>query len=85
MHDLRIIETAAVLAGPAVGLFFAELGAQVIKIENRRTGGDVTRRWKLPEEDPTSTVSAYFSSVNWGKEHLMMDLRDPRSAYGSMR
>ncbi|MCC6542229.1 MAG: CoA transferase [Flavobacteriales bacterium] len=77
MHDLRIIETAAVLAGPAVGLFFAELGAQVIKIENRRTGGDVTRRWKLPEEDPTSTVSAYFSSVNWGKEHLMMDLRDP--------
>ncbi|MBX2972791.1 MAG: CoA transferase [Flavobacteriales bacterium] len=77
MHDLIILETAAVLAGPAVGMFFAELGARVIKIENKRAGGDVTRRWKLPAEDPASPVSAYFSSVNWGKEHRWLDLKDP--------
>ncbi|HMP15371.1 MAG TPA: CoA transferase [Saprospiraceae bacterium] len=39
--DLRIIELAGVLAGPAVGMFFAELGATVIKIENKTTGGDI--------------------------------------------
>ncbi len=77
LKDLLVIETASVLAGPAVGMFMAELGARVIKLENRRTGGDVTRRWKLPEEDPASPVSAYFSSVNWGKEHRLVDLTDP--------
>ncbi|MBK8340516.1 MAG: CoA transferase [Flavobacteriales bacterium] len=72
--DLLVLETASVFAGPSVGMCFAELGARVVKLENKRTGGDVTRKWKLPEEDPTSPVSAYFSSVNWGKEHRSVDL-----------
>lgn len=75
LSDLLVIETAAVLAGPAVGMFFSELGARVVKLENKRSGGDVTRSWKLPSEDPASPVSAYFSSVNHGKEHHMVDLR----------
>ncbi len=74
--DLKIVEFASVLAGPAVGMFFAELGATVVKIENKTTGGDMTRGWKLPIEDPESPVSAYWSSVNWGKEHLLLDLND---------
>jgi len=72
--DLKVIELASVLAGPSVGQFFAELGASVIKVENPRTGGDVTRSWKLPKEDQSSSQSAYFLSVNWGKEHLFLDL-----------
>lgn len=76
LAELLVIETAAVLAGPAVGMFFAELGARVVKVENKRGGGDVTRQWKLPGEDPASPVSAYFSSVNHGKLHLALDLQD---------
>ncbi|MDO8368438.1 MAG: CoA transferase [Saprospiraceae bacterium] len=74
---LKVVEFASVLAGPAVGMFFAELGAEVIKIENKTTGGDVTRGWKQPDEDPDSPISAYWCSVNWGKKHLMLDLNDP--------
>ncbi len=77
-RDLLVVETAGVLAGPSVGMFFAELGARVVKVENARSGGDVTRAWKLPAEDPDSSVSAYFSSVNWGKEHLFLDLKMDR-------
>ena len=73
---LKVIELASVLAGPAVGMFFAELGAEVIKIENKKTGGDVTRKWKLPTEDINSNKSAYYTSVNWHKEVLMKDLSD---------
>lgn len=76
-QGLKVVEFAGVLAGPAVGMFFAELGAEVIKIENKSTGGDMTRGWKLPSEDPDSPLSAYFCSVNWGKQHLMLDLNDP--------
>lgn len=76
-RGLKVVELASVLAGPAVGMFFAELGAEVVKIENKTTGGDVTRGWKLPSENPSSPVSAYWSSVNWGKKHLFLDLNTP--------
>jgi len=74
--DLIVIELASVLAGPAVGMFFSELGARVIKVENKKTGGDVTRKWRLPTEDKNNSVSAYYSSVNYQKEVLFADLTD---------
>ncbi len=72
--DLQVIELASVLAGPSVGMFFAELGAKVTKIENKTTGGDVTRSWRVPDEDAASDYSAYYCSVNWGKEVLFLNL-----------
>lgn len=70
--ELKIIDLSTVLAGPSVGTFFAELGADVIKIESPQFP-DVTRSWKLPTEDPNSDVSAYFSSVNYRKKYLQLD------------
>lgn len=79
LTDLRVVELAGVLAGPAVGMFLAELGADVIKVENPRTGGDVTRGWLLPGEVPRARgVSAYFASVNWGKRSVGIDLTTDR-------
>jgi crotonobetainyl-CoA:carnitine CoA-transferase CaiB-like acyl-CoA transferase len=76
-RELVVVELASVLAGPAVGQFFAELGARVIKIENKRTGGDVTRHWRQKGEDANSPYSAYYCSTNWGKEQKLLDLRNP--------
>ncbi len=73
LKDLKVLELASVLAGPSVGQFLAELGADVIKVESLRTGGDVTRTWKSSLEK-TDDRSAYFSSVNWGKRSLAVDL-----------
>lgn len=70
-----VVELASVLAGPAVGMWLAELGARVIKVEYHHKGGDVTRSWKLGYETPSEDRSAYFSSVNWGKESIGLDLR----------
>lgn len=69
----RVLELASVLAGPSVGQFFAELGAEVIKIENPKTGGDVTRSWKSAGE-MTDDRSAYFCCCNWGKKSVALDL-----------
>lgn len=73
---LKILELASVLAGPSVGQFFAELGAEVIKVENPRTGGDVTRSWRVAGE-VTDDRSAYFCSCNWGKKSVVLDLGSP--------
>jgi crotonobetainyl-CoA:carnitine CoA-transferase CaiB-like acyl-CoA transferase len=74
LNDLKVLELASVLAGPSVGQFFAELGAEVIKVENIHTGGDVTRTWRVADEK-TDDRSAYFCSVNWGKKSIAVDLR----------
>lgn len=77
LSGIRVLELANVLAGPGVGAMLAELGAEVIKIENLLTSGDVTRTWKLPSEDPSTDISAYFSCVNWGKKSVALDLIHP--------
>ena len=78
LGDLLVVELASVLAGPSVGMWLAELGARVIKVEYHLRGGDVTRAWKLPGEDGEDDRSAYFSSVNWGKESIGVDLRSEK-------
>jgi crotonobetainyl-CoA:carnitine CoA-transferase CaiB-like acyl-CoA transferase len=77
LEGIKVLELASVLAGPSVGMFFSELGAEVIKVENAPAGGDVTRKWKVEGEDPGSHVSAYFASINYRKNYLFKDLKNP--------
>lgn len=77
LKGIKVVELASVLAGPSVGTFLAEMGATVIKVENPRTDGDTTRKWKTAGEDALSATSAYFASANWGKESIFLDLTDP--------
>jgi crotonobetainyl-CoA:carnitine CoA-transferase CaiB-like acyl-CoA transferase len=77
LNDLLVLELASVLAGPSVGRFFAELGATVIKVENPRTNGDVTRRWRAPNatnETASDDRSAYFCCCNHGKQSIALHL-----------
>lgn len=74
--DLKVVELASVLAGPLTGTFFSELGAHVIKIENKLTNGDITRTWKLPSEDKNASVSAYYCAANYSKQVLLLDLKN---------
>lgn len=74
--NLKVVELASVLAGPLVGSFFSELGAAVIKIENKQTGGDVTRTWKLSTESKENSISAYYASANFGKRSVFLNLKE---------
>ncbi|MBC5992630.1 CaiB/BaiF CoA transferase family protein [Pontibacter cellulosilyticus] len=74
--DMLVLELASVLAGPSVGQFFAELGANVIKVENAATKGDVTRTWKLKSEAADTDTPAYFCAANWGKTSLALNLTE---------
>ncbi len=72
--ELKVLDISSVLAGPLAGSFFAELGAHVTKIEHKSTGGDSTRQWKLPGEEHTRSISAYYASANYGKDVIQLDL-----------
>ncbi len=74
--NLKVVELASVLAGPLTGTFFAELGAKVIKIENKLSNGDVTRTWKLPTESKERSISAYYCAANVSKENLLLNIKN---------
>lgn len=65
------------LAGPSVGAFLAELGADVVKVEDLGSGGDTTRAWRLAGEAEREGRSTYFSSINFGKRSLAVRWRHP--------
>jgi crotonobetainyl-CoA:carnitine CoA-transferase CaiB-like acyl-CoA transferase len=79
LDGIKVVELGTVLAVPSVGMFLAELGAEVIKIEPPGLG-DVTRTWKNSSEAEDLKVSAYFCSVNWGKKMQRLDLNDEEQA-----
>jgi len=76
--DIRILDLSRILAGPWCTQIFADLGADVIKVENP-DGGDDTRRWGPPyvEGPDGSSASAYFLSANRGKRSICVDITSP--------
>jgi CoA:oxalate CoA-transferase len=62
-----------VLAGPYCTLLLADLGARVIKVERPPRGDDARA---IPPM--AHGRSAYFASVNRGKESIALELREPR-------
>jgi len=65
-----IVDLTRVLAGPFCTMMLAEMGARVIKVENPH-GGDDARHF----EPFFQGKSAYFASLNRGKESIALDLK----------
>jgi formyl-CoA transferase len=71
LSGLRVIELGQVLAGPFAGAIFADLGAEVLKIE-RVEGGDDGRRMGVPFHQDDSLI---FQVFNRGKQSVALDLK----------
>jgi crotonobetainyl-CoA:carnitine CoA-transferase CaiB-like acyl-CoA transferase len=77
LRGLTVLDASRVLAGPYCSMLLADLGATVIKVE-RPPSGDDTRSWGPPYlGDPDQGLSAYFLSVNRGKQSVCVDLQNP--------
>ena len=79
LAGIRVIELARVLAGPWAGQMLADMGADVIKVENP-DGGDDTRQWGPPfvtGADGENLSAAYFHGTNRGKRSITCDFRSP--------
>jgi crotonobetainyl-CoA:carnitine CoA-transferase CaiB-like acyl-CoA transferase len=73
LAGMRILAIEVFGAGPYGSMFLAELGAEVIKIENPHGGGDPARHvgpHLLGEND-----SVYFQSLNLGKKSVVLDVK----------
>src|SRR3990170_6595007 len=72
LSDLRVIELAQGIAGPYCGKLFADLGAEVIKLEP--PAGDRSRRYgPFPGDDPHAEKSGLYLHLNTGKKSVTLD------------
>ncbi len=77
LAGIRVLELARVLAGPWAGQMLADMGADVIKVENP-DGGDDTRAWGPPFVESVNgenLSAAYYHSTNRGKRSIAVDLK----------
>lgn len=75
LADLRVIAVEQFGAGPWGTLQLADLGADVIKVEDPSVGGDVGR-YVPPFQDGTDSL--FFESFNRNKRSITLDLREPQ-------
>jgi crotonobetainyl-CoA:carnitine CoA-transferase CaiB-like acyl-CoA transferase len=80
LSHVRVLDLSRVLAGPWASQLFADLGAEVVKIE-RPGPGDETRSWGPPwlagAGGAETRESAYFACTNRGKKSVAVDLGKP--------
>ena len=94
LDGIRVLDLTRILSGPFATMLMADLGADVIKIEQpvtgdpargngpflsaRPAGEDGARRPAEAEGQAEDAYSAYFMSINRGKRSVAIDLGKPR-------
>src|SRR4051794_1413885 len=76
LSGLVVVEIGHSIAAPYAGMILGELGAEVVKVENPRTG-DAARGWGPPFLEGAATC---FHAVNRAKGSITVDLADPEDA-----
>ena len=80
LEGIRVLDLSRVLAGPWATQTLADLGADVIKVEQPGSGDD-TRHWGPPwHEHGAEKVAAYFLAANRGKRSVAIDFATEEGA-----
>ena len=79
LSSIRVIELGQIAAGPFASSLLADLGADVIKIENPK-GGDGMRQWpplNISKQGKEEIYSENFASINRNKRSMTLNIKDP--------
>ena len=79
LSHIRVLDLSRVLAGPWCAQILGDLGADVIKVENPKTGDD-TRGWGPPfleDEAGEKADAAYYLCANRNKRSIAIDITRP--------
>jgi CoA:oxalate CoA-transferase len=70
LSGIIVVDLSRILAGPYCTMLMAEMGARVIKVEPPKTGDDARAYGPFVKNH-----SAYFASINRGKESIALNLK----------
>ncbi|MCB1509293.1 MAG: CoA transferase [Hyphomicrobiaceae bacterium] len=77
LQGVRIISIEQYGAGPFGTMQLADLGAEIIKIENAAEGGDVGRHVRHPADPLPAGDSMFHQAFNRNKRSITLDLKKP--------
>lgn len=70
LEGLRVVDLTRILSGPFCSMFLADMGAEVIKVEDPREGDPVRQ-----QGEGRNGYSLYFATFNRNKRSITLDLR----------
>jgi crotonobetainyl-CoA:carnitine CoA-transferase CaiB-like acyl-CoA transferase len=73
LQGIRVLDLSRLVTGPFATSMLAELGADVIKVENPRSGGDETRGFPPFAKG----ISLYYAQLNHSRRSIAIDLKHP--------
>ena len=73
LNNLSVIEASSFVASPSAGLYLAQMGAEVIRVDQIGGGPDF-HRWPVTEENN----SLYWENLNRSKKSVALDLSSPQ-------
>ena len=81
LTGIVVVDLSRILAGPYCTMLMAEMGARVIKVEPPKGGDDARAYGPF-----VNGKSAYFASINRGKESIALDLKNEgdREIFGKL-
>ena len=75
LEGIRVVDLTRILSGPFCSMFLADMGAEVIKIEDPKEGDPVRQQGEAP-----NGYSLYFANFNRNKRSITLDLRSAEGA-----
>jgi CoA:oxalate CoA-transferase len=80
LDDLKVVEFAQMVSGPMCGKMFADMGAEVIKVEPPASGDEGRRHRPFAGDTPHPEKSGFFLYLNTSKKSLTLDPAQPSGA-----
>lgn len=74
LEGIRVLDLTRILSGPFASMFLADMGAEVIKVEDPAMGDPVRQQGAA-----VNGYSLYFATFNRNKRSLTLDLRHPEA------
>ncbi len=78
LAGVKVVELSHLIAGPYCCQMLADEGATVIKVEP--PDGELTRHRQPTRRSGQGEVTAYYASLNRGKQSVVLDLKNPDGA-----
>ena len=78
LEGFRILDLTRLLPGPALSMHLADLGADVIKVEDTGDGDYMRSFPPLARNAEGAEVNAAFENINRGKRSICLDLKQPQ-------
>jgi crotonobetainyl-CoA:carnitine CoA-transferase CaiB-like acyl-CoA transferase len=76
LAGVRVLDLTRLLPGPMCTLYLADLGADVVKVEDT-TAGDYARSLAPSRGGPRRRATAWFNAINRNKRSIAVDLKSP--------